>query len=106
MTDPTKAFAVHPAVRVEVPDELWDENEGMENPSDRLRVTLLVNGHYPMHFEAWAVTYDEDEMVQHLADGDDEDLDQVHAGVNGDGSFYATTIRGRDYILVATPFCN
>jgi hypothetical protein len=107
MADPSEmlAQALHPTVRVDVPEELWEANDGIENPSDRLRVTLLVNGRYPMHFEAWAVTYDEDETIQHLAEGNDADLDDVHAGVNADGSFTTTRIRGREYILVASPFC-
>jgi hypothetical protein len=93
------------SVTVTVPEHLWETNDGMDNPTDRLSVTLLV-GRYPMHFEAWAVTYDDEAMIQHAADGDDSDLDHLFAAVGGDGSFQTTTIRGRQYILVASPFCD
>jgi hypothetical protein len=94
-----------PTFTVRVPDASWEENDGMDDPSDRLRVTLMVNGRYPMHFEAWAVTYDDNEMVQHLPDHDD-DLDLFATAVGSDGSFQTISIRGREYILLASPFCN
>jgi hypothetical protein len=90
-----------PTVTLDVPDNLWLDEEG------RLRVVLLVNG-YSMHLEAWPIFYDDDiEQIQHLADNDgiDQPLDDLAAAVNADGSFNTTRIRGREYILVATPFC-
>jgi hypothetical protein len=90
---------------LDIPDEVWEENPDFDNPSDRLAVTLYVNGVYPMHFEAWAVTYDQDRFIQHLPDWDDTELDDLHAAVHGDGSFRTITIRDREYILVAFPYC-
>jgi hypothetical protein len=91
-------------VTVNIPDEAWEQNDSLENPSDRLLATLIVNTTF-MHLEAWAVAYNEDEAMQHLADGDDDDLDRLSEAVHADGSFQITRIRGRDYILVASPFC-
>lgn len=100
----TKRGVLGPSVNISVPDDLWEPNDGLDDPLNALRVTLHVNG-YPMHFEAWEVHEDEDGHQHAVAPEYEENIDALWSAVSGDGRFQTTRINGREYILVASPFC-
>lgn len=104
-------------LRIEIADDQWDpigpEDEDDDTPAsvaDDLRwsrilyrPTLRING-VGFHLEGWAVEYDEDRHMQEAV-YDDENLGHVHTGVGADGSWDTVTVNGREYVLVASPYC-
>lgn len=90
------------AVRIDIPDDAWEADcIGVDGP-DRLLTTINVNGLY-MHLEAWHVR--PDERGDQVCEFDDEAFGLLHTAVGADGSFSTVTIRGREYILIASPYC-
>jgi hypothetical protein len=69
----------------------------------RLKTTLVVNG-LPLHLEAIAVR-DGEQGLQEANDPSDESLALVHEAVGAHGQWQTLEIDGRDYVLIATPFC-
>lgn len=89
---------------ITIPDAMWRATGDSMRPHDpncRLLARIEVNG-TPMHLEAYAVEYDKNEG-QHVFD---EDADIAFGKLVGDDGFplTTTTINGREYALVATPF--
>ena len=62
---------------------------------------VTING-VGFHLEGWAVTNVADHQ---LADYDDDGLGLLHTAVGADGSFETVEIRGREYVLVMSPYC-
>jgi hypothetical protein len=96
------------AISIRIPDDCWERSDGLEGESDiperyHLRPFLTING-CPMHLEAWRVvepatsSYAQEHYYA-------EDFDNLFAAVGADGSWQTTTIKGHEYILVASPFC-
>lgn len=85
---------------VDIPASAWlvDRQDG-----SRLRTTLVVNG-VPLHLEAIAVEVGEG-GVQDASNRSDESLALVHGAVGANGHWQTLEINGRDYVLIATPFC-
>ena len=65
--------------------------------------TLVVNG-LPLHVEAIEVEIGDGD-VQQANDTSDELLALIHDAVGADGHWQTLDIGGRDYVLIATPFC-
>lgn len=63
----------------------------------------MVNG-LPLHLEAIAVQVGEGGL-QEASDQSDESLALVHQAVGSHGHWQTLEIDGRDYVLIATPFC-
>lgn len=97
-------------LRITIPDDAWEETgsgsgtpeaerEEGDDPRSRLLTQLNING-CPMHLEAYAVKPDTD--IQEAADPTfADDIERLQA--MQDARFVTTTIREREYILVATP---
>jgi hypothetical protein len=89
---------------VTIPEEVWEES-GDADPSSRLSASLVVN-RVPLHLEARAVKLDEKSGVQSAADEWPADVDEhLTAIANPDGPFLTWAVGGREYVLLAFPFC-
>lgn len=93
---------------IEIPDAVWEETgdyangNGEDLPSwSRLLTSITING-TPLHLEAYALQQRDDDE-QHIMD---DDVDQNLGRIVGDDAWplTPTEIRGREYILIATPF--
>lgn len=105
-----------------IPDSAWKPtghyiNDGAD-PAAQLKVTILVND-TPMHLEAYAIEY-RDHRGNILTDAQieefqefgcephlvDKDADEAMGRLIGDTSYppKITTIAGRGYVLIATPY--
>lgn len=83
---------------IDIPESAWE----VCVDESRLLAQITVNG-LSMHLEAWEVYDTKDGMqcaVQH-----DEDFERIFYAVGADAAFQTLTIRGREYVLVATPHC-
>jgi hypothetical protein len=100
-TDRIEEDELNEEFAIEIPDSAWQPNDGLDDATARLRVTLTVNG-YHLHLEAWKVSYHDDLQVH---DAYPDDYDNLHAAVGADGWFGTITIEGSDYILLASPYC-
>jgi hypothetical protein len=87
-----------------IPDDAWAnadyDDDGLTD--HRLLATLVVNGS-DLHLEAhllWPTT-----GAEYLA-REQERLRLIRRGVGADGPWRTTIIRGRTYVLVATPYCD
>jgi hypothetical protein len=94
-------------MKLVIPDSYW-EPMSPESGDDRLlcREPLEING-LSMHVEAWRVemTAGENSTQAHLYDDDDfQQMWRVFS--NGDGDFQTTQIRGKEYVIFATPFVD
>ena len=109
------AQIIEGTLALNLPEDLWEEVGLAGDPGARLLFTLAL-GDLSMHFEAWALETDPDvdpdepnaddgEGVQELAEGGDA-LDQLALAVGATSPFETTVIRGREYVLVASPFCT
>ena len=89
-------------------DDDWEdiaEGDCPDDPGARilLRGGLTING-VSFHLEGWAVGVNEEDGVQRAV-YDDENLGYIHLGVGADGRWETVELRGREYILIASPFC-
>ena len=58
------------------------------------------------HLEAIEVKVDEDNGLQEAVSPQDyDDFAAIHDAVHGDGHFDTVEIEGREYVLIATPYC-
>ena len=87
--------------RVEISNQMWTENGPDEDPAARLLARIAILG-TDMHLEAIAVR-----IVDHIqrALDSDESFANLASFAEPDGPFQTTSIRGRDYVLVAYPYC-
>lgn len=93
------------SVPVFVPESAWQESA--DGPA-HLLAQLSVNG-LPMHLEAWEVAdfpVDGGASTEQRAVDRDEDLAMIFNAVAADAAFRTLTVRGRTYVLVATPHCD
>jgi hypothetical protein len=90
---------------VTVHDDSW-EKTGDNDPLSRLSAAIVLNG-VPLHVEARAVQVDEASGCQSAMGNDwPEDVDEHLAAIaNPDGPFLTWTTGGREYVLLAFPFC-
>ncbi len=80
----------------------WEDVTGSRT---KLLATIHILG-CPMHLEAYEVEEDED-IGQRAKDFSFEaDLDSIAAGVTTDGPWTQVCIEGRNYVLVAAPYCD
>lgn len=70
----------------------------------RLLGTIRL-GDVDLHVEAYESTID-DEGVQQFRGSYGESADEVYAAIGCSGAWYTATIEGREYVLIATPFCT
>lgn len=93
-----------PSSELTIPEDVWRENDALDVPETCLTATITING-CEMHLEAWAVEDVGDRQL--TADlGYSQALVDLRLAVNADSPFYTITIKGRPYVLVATPFCQ
>src|SRR6266540_642544 len=98
------SVTISAAIQVPAPEWEWD-NEAR----NRGFATVTVNG-LPMHLEAIEVAGREADGTgweeMNAADAEyQEELDFVYLVGGADSPFGTVQIEGRDYVLVATPFC-
>ncbi len=91
---------------IRAPDSEWEWDNGARN---RGLATITANG-LPMYLQAIEVTgRDPDgtgwEEMNAADAGYQEELDFVYLVGGADSLFGTVQIEGRDYVLVATPFC-
>lgn len=93
------------ARQLNIPYEEWEPNDNLdEDPTSILYHTLVINGLH-LHLEAWAVYTDAEGIQRTVCPDYDDDLGMLHAAVHGDGHFDTVEMNGRDYIILASPFC-
>jgi hypothetical protein len=94
-------------ISITIPDDAWEPSgpeldpeypEGL-GPETRLLAGITING-VPMHLEAYQVTNEDGQRAADITFADDIEHLQSMQDVSG---FQTTTIRGREYVLVATP---
>jgi hypothetical protein len=85
---------------LEIPASAW---RAVTVDGSRLMATLVVNG-LPLHLEAIEVEVDES-RIQRASDESDDSLELVHMAAGADGHWQTLEIDGREYVLMATPFC-
>ena len=90
----------------DVPDDAFSPAGDAEDPTCRLHATVQFRDML-MHLEAITVEYDEKKKTQKVQNTfNDRTFDGMGTIVNGaDGPFSTTTIGGREYTLMMTPFC-
>lgn len=91
---------------VVVPEDAWEDSGDAEDPNARLCAQIQING-CPMHLEAYAVEYGEKTETtygeQHFADGCTfEDCEHGFYSFV-EGAARSIKIKGREYVLIATP---
>ena len=97
------------AIKLDIPDELWEnsgptsEEDETNDPSARMFVTIQIFGvlHY---LEAYAIDPDPD-FQKPAYEGFEGNLDGVYMVGQPDKRFETVTIKGREYVLVMTPYC-
>ena len=87
-----------------IAEDRWAECGPREDPGSHLILEggATING-VGFHLEGWAVTVTDDGIQ--TADTDDEGLACVHRGVGAEGHWQTVEIRGREYVLVMSPYC-
>lgn len=101
-SETTERESIAPSTpRVEIPDRMWTETGPDEDPAARLLARIAILG-TDMHLEAVAVR-----IVDHMqrALDSDDSFGNLAAFAEPDGPFQTTSIRGRDYVLAAYPYC-
>ena len=86
----------------------WEHSGRSEDPSARLLGTLVLqslNGStLYLHLEAYAVHTNA--QGEQCADVWDEDLAMIYRGVSAEGGWQTIRYHARDYVIIASPFCN
>jgi hypothetical protein len=92
---------------LEVPDDSFDPAGPSDDPNSRLIATVQFRDMF-MHLEAITVEYNEKEKKQEVQDlFNERTFNGMESIANGcDGPFHTTTINGREYTLVMTPYCR
>lgn len=85
------------SLTLDIPVANWLPNTAMDDPLNHLTVSVVIAG-TTMFLEAWEVT-ETATLQTPVHEGFREALDALP----GDGPFATTTIKGRQYVLVATP---
>lgn len=84
---------------------IWTADGSEDDKTSRLHATISILG-CQMHLKAIAVVSDDD-YIQSAADVEfDGMVARVYDAVGGDGPWTEVTIDGRQYVLIATPYCN
>lgn len=87
--------------QVTIPDDAWKDEDGNGH---RLLAQIRVNG-IGFHVTAIAVC-EGDDGVQHACDADEEwELDAIADIGRAGGAWQTLTIKGREYVVFATPHC-
>lgn len=94
----------HPSrrpVEVAVPDHAWQvaDYDDEAPPEHYLLASLVLNG-TAMHLEAFLVAPGSDPQRTYASD---EALTVIAHAMGADGPWETTTVRGREYVLIATP---
>jgi hypothetical protein len=84
-----------------IPDESWEGWDDLDTLG-RLATTIRV-GDYFMHLEAIAVSTDDSGRQRALLNGSLDKIKEA-VGVDQRSTFETITLRGQEFILVATPF--
>jgi hypothetical protein len=101
---------VDDTIHLTIPDDAWGLAGPNYDRAARLRLTLSI-GDCSLHLEAWALMPQDEEAggdpdrLQELADRADS-LDHLANAVGARGPFETHEIAGREYVLVATPYCT
>ncbi len=100
--------AVTPSTHLQIRDDDWGPGmparRGDPTPAapTSLWLPITIND-TKMHLEAWKVVPGKDPQRTY---GHADEFDQLTLAVHADGPFQTTTIRGADYLLLATPHCR
>lgn len=96
-----------------IPDEAWravgepdgDDPDRVLDGREHLICALVINGtsHHLEAHEVDVIRSEEDSYQQFFLY--DEQMDHIHAGVAATGRWTTTKIDGREYVLVASPYC-
>lgn len=93
----------------QVNDDAWEEAEFDEFGPTHLIATITVNGCF-MHLEAVAVAIHrakgEALEVQIGAGESNESYDRLYDAFDADGRFETVTIKGREFAIFASPYCE
>lgn len=86
-----------------IPDDDWTDATAEKDGSELL-AGVTING-TPMHFEAFAIVEDEGGNLKGATDEVEAALEAWAHACRPDGPWETTTIRGRTYVVFASPYC-
>ena len=89
--------------RVVIPDDAW-ENNGIVLPWSRLYARLEINGVH-FHLEAIAIEEGVDGIQKACEPSFETNLCAIADVSEPDGNWDTMVIRGREYVVFATPYC-
>jgi len=92
-------------IKVEIPAAAWKPSGHLDDQRARLLATLEINGQH-FHAEAYQVRTSKD-GVQTIADPNfDPEWQGICALQNDGGAFTTQRIKGREYVIVVSPFLD
>lgn len=113
--------SVMPEIVCNIPDTAWQPIGDPDDPASRLLATIVI-GNARMHAEAYAATTRDHPSPDEISEPIDslrvpwqeqvftgachEVPEEVAAAVGVDGPWQTTTINGKEYVVIITPFCN
>ena len=92
-----------PNVPISIGRESWAADGPDDDPRGRLTASIRING-CEMHLEAYAV-HTNDEGTQEFDVWPDE-CESIYHGVSAEGAWRTVEIDGREYALIASPYCD
>jgi hypothetical protein len=84
---------------ITIPEHAWQECEEDATCPSRLLTPITINGQ-SMHLEAYEIEKRTDDLI-HLAD---EDVDKAYGLIQSDACPQTIELRGKRYVLIATPY--
>lgn len=84
----------------------WEAFADGDDPRAKLLDESFSIAGCPMHLEAFAVNEDDDGAQTAVDFSVEDDLDAIRAGVHADGPWRTVQIDGREYVLIASPYCD
>ena len=90
---------------VHIPDDAWEATGSSEDDLEtRLLAVLCINGTHH-HLEAHEVKISEDDIQEVKDSTFESNYEGMCMASEPDGRYQTTEIRGKEYVLVATPYC-
>jgi hypothetical protein len=100
-----KAEAPAPAPPPVVPLAALTWRDSSEKADRSRLLTTIQIGPVKLHLEAY-LAEESDTSIQEFAGDFGDTADKVYDAIGADGAWETVVIEGREYVLIATPFCT